>query len=228
MRVKLGIAAGLVLAAICMSSAAFAVLYQDDFEGYLPGELPASWSVVQGAWEILDGTLFYDPWNQGTPPGKMRYNEGYGWTDYSVTATLLITDGDAYIGGRINSVGAGYYVRRLISDQYGSKLELRGTGIGGLGVADFPNDWQAHDITLSFEGSSIKVFVDGGATPVISATNSVYTGGTIGVTVGGGYFIGYDDVVVTGDPVPEPSGIVAFAGSLLGLAGMLRRRIIAG
>ena len=222
----------LVAMIACACGPAYAALSADDFNNYPPGALPDGWGVYQGNWEILFDSLYYNDAESGW--GAVRYNAGEGWTDYVLTVQsnleymLESTYANFAIGGRVNSNGGGYWLIRGF--ELGGYLAMIRTDNYArwpsqfLGSAYLAADGQPHVFSLVFDNSTISVFADGKTKPLIQATDSTYSSGSIAFESGAGCFAWFDNVTVENAVVPEPSGLLALASGLLIAVGARRRR----
>ena len=216
-----------------MSGTALAELV-DDFESYAIGYIPPNWSVYQGVWEILedfDGNRVLC-FNDADTWGAIRYDLGNTWTNYAVRvdANLEYTLFGSYfaIGGRLNSIGGGYWLRRSLEADGTIELcraaDYSEPSSKSLGWYPLPVDGKRHTFVLDFQGSDIRAYVDG--VKRIEATDSTYSFGSIGLKSDIGCLTQFDNLYGEQATVPEPSSFVMFSGGFLAAAGILRRRAL--
>ena len=215
-----------ILSTTCVAAT---TLYQEDF-ALFQGALPAGWTVHQGNWEVRDESLYF---NDAEVWGAIRYAHGGTWQDYALSveanleSALDPSSANFAIGGRVNESGGGYWLIR--SMEFGGAISLVRADDYNLWPQEYlgwtvlPMDGQNHVFTLLFMGSNIRVEVDG--VPLILATDSAYSGGSVAFESGMGALSRFDNLVVDPAPTPEPSGLLALTvGALCLGAGMRRRR----
>jgi len=119
------------------------------------------------------------------------------WQDYEISADVWLDNGGwAGVMGRVNNVGSGYgcvpkaYYMRLAADgscalyaatQATNELHASRQLASATAANIAANQW--HNVKLRFSGDILTGFVDG--TPVLSATNNLYSSGMAGLVTGG-------------------------------------------
>lgn len=172
------------------AAAASETWFEDDFDS--PALAQERWKEVPGQWDVKteDGVSFFHGFHANTRT-FLRLEEAAGWTDYEVNVRARF---DANVTGRAeffvraDDSGNFYSVEAQLTQDGASAATFKihrwaGTVYQGNLTANVthaydPTQW--HDYTVTVEGSTISLRLDG--EPIISATdpNSHYPSGGIG------------------------------------------------
>jgi len=174
----------------------------------------AGWTETGPDWEVVDG-VYIGGTSRGSSGNNRTFLGDENWTDYTVEvdADLMRGSGNAY--------GYGVYFRARDYDNlnayifqydpgYGSSGALlfrkivNGSEQAPFGMADLPAGYvwkdQVKHITVTVSGSSFAAYLsdmNGGAAPVLEASDSSYSRGAIGLGTWGSAQAGFDNIKVS-------------------------------
>ncbi|MDR2998158.1 MAG: alginate lyase family protein [Microbacterium sp.] len=188
----------------------------------------AAWSVVSGRWQVDDGTARV---SGDTLPGARTMNlAGWQFGDFEATVTARITDAadDRSWVGLSTRMTAGQEDFR--QSGYTAFLRANGqlvlvkphpsdpTAVTTIAAASTGLDPRQSSVTLTLRatGSKLEVFVDGATAPAITATDTQFARGKVGLAVGGAFAV-FDDLRVAhadGTEV-EPPAPISWGGVFL-------------
>ncbi|MFY1636901.1 family 16 glycoside hydrolase [Solwaraspora sp. WMMB335] len=199
-----GLAALVAAATLAVAGTAqAATLFTDDFGD---GD-HAGWSTSGGSWAVTaDGGPVL---RQGGTSANARALVGdAGWTDYTVTARVKPTvfngsDRFAAVLARVAASTSYYYLALRSSDRVELKRLVGGssTTLASVGVPVDTDTW--YTLRLTVAGTTLTGQVDGG--PLLTATDSTYASGGIGLATFNAS-ANFDDVTVTTTgPIPTPT-----------------------
>jgi len=178
-------------------NAPFPVPYTEDFESYSPGSTPRYFSDQAGIFEVASrnggkGKCLRQiidrkgiEWPFHLSPVPETFLGDPNWTDYEVSTDALIEKtGFISLFGRVSSIP------QSASPPNGYWLKIDHTGEWELGTAKAAivsgnapfaaNAW--HNLRLSFDGTSIKAFIDNKL--VANLTDDTYPCGMVGIGSG--------------------------------------------
>ena len=180
-------------------------LLADDFGPQPLRNWTASPLGLAANWDAAAGAAAYNGGGH-----TQLYAGSSSWTDYTVQAKFRLASGSNYPGGlrgRVNTATGESYAAWIYPADGAIKLFrvaawhidtpgltlLTQANVGTLATGVF------HTLSLTFQGSSIKVACDGA--DVIQATDAAYSAGAVALDVSN-QPIDFDDVLVTRDPLP--------------------------
>ena len=181
---------------IVTSTAAPSVLFSDDFnDGNASG-----WTASCGTWEIFDNAYR----GKATSNQCLSIAGDENWTDYTLESDINIhtNSGGSRTAGlvfRYQGTGNHYLLALITDDKAGNKMELfkveNGvkTSLGYANPSILANTNYNYKVTV--EGDSIEVYKDDAL--ILSATDSTYSSGNIGVRVIGSTRAAFDNIIVT-------------------------------
>ena len=169
------------------------------------------WTVVdQGtssgpsAWSAASGTLVQSSnINNGTSSGlplvgtHLRYDQGFGWTDYQVALTLRSDDDDA-LGVLVRYQDSDNYYRFSWDKQRNYRRLVKvHNGVYTLLASDTVPyvEGQTYQVEMQVEGSQLTVRIDGAT--IFAVSDSSVTAGTVGLYTWANNGARFDDVQVT-------------------------------
>jgi pectate lyase len=178
-------------------------LFFDNFDEHVPPESPDGWTVLSGTWQTAaDETIVYEQTDTSVArSGSVAGNTA--WTNYTfkvrvkfVSAGAEATRG-ALLGFRFQD-GANYYYLGMGEDTDELRLYRRidgtDTQIGSsVSITLVQNQW--YNVTISIEGQTINVWVDGVQYFVNQESGGDLTSGKIGLGTRY-YHCRFDDVEV--------------------------------
>ncbi len=174
-----------------------ATLFQDNFND---GSAVPEWTQVNSGWSVADGVYQ----NTSTGDNRRAFAGAFSWTDYSFSAMIRSTDGEDEdpIGLIFRAQdSSNYYLFQWQRAGSGWRQRLQQVGSGG-GTLDQNTDPAAayelgrwYHVEIRAEGSLLRVFVDG--QQVLSAIDTTYPSGRIGLYSHQNAVTSFDDVLVT-------------------------------
>lgn len=152
----------------------------ENFEDYVADD----WTVQSGYWEMVDYPYNYVYYAQSGGPSTGRsYVDSPVDTDCAIQARVYVSDGQyAMLLARYHDSDNYYFMTlRPSTGKVEVRRYLNGSSSGGtLGSVDLgivTGQWYAAAFELS--GSTLRAYVDG--TPVITASDSTFVTGTVGL-----------------------------------------------
>ncbi len=174
-----------------------ATLFQDNFND---GSAAPEWAEVNSGWSVANGVYQ----NTSTGNNRRTFAGQLGWTDYSFSTMIRSTDSDNndYIGLIFRAQdNNNYYLFQWRRAGSGWRQRLQRVGAGG-GTLDQNTDPGAayevgrwYHVEIRAEGSLLRVFVDG--QEVLSALDTTYRSGRVGLHSHQNAVTSFDDVLVT-------------------------------
>jgi hypothetical protein len=155
-----------------------------------------NWSAATG--EMVQSSNTHTP--LGTNPTQLRTNAywqaGSGWTDYTTTATIKSTDNDA-MGIMFRYQDQNNYYRFTWDKERSSRSLIKvQSGVATVLAQDFVPyvTGQEYQVKISAQGRNLQVSIDG--SPVLSATDSTFSSGTIALYSWANASAYFDDITV--------------------------------
>jgi pectate lyase len=171
-----------------------ATLFSDDFNDGNDDD----WTVQAGDWSVVPENYVYYHDYDGSPTTARSYVDSPVLTDYAIQSRVKVLDGQYGMLLARYQDDDNYYFMTLRGDD--GKVQVRrylnGSSSGGtLGEVSYgiiTGTWYTAKLKVS--GSTLRAYIDG--TPVITATDSTFITGTVGLgTVRADAH--FDDVVIT-------------------------------
>jgi hypothetical protein len=172
-----------------------------DFNGWVLVDQGAyggsmNWSAATG--EMVQSSNTHTP--LGTNPAQLGtyayWQAGSGWTDYTTTVTIKSTDNDA-IGIMFRYQDQDNYYRFTWDKERSSRSLVKvQSGVATVLAQDFVPyvTGQEYQVKISAQGSNLQVSIDG--SPVLSATDSTFSSGTIALYSWANASAYFDDITV--------------------------------
>jgi hypothetical protein len=207
-------------------SSAWAGTFIDDFEdGNLDGWAESYPWAARASWSVENGELVGISTHNIGADTHLYLLDSSDWQDYDISARVKVTESFTK-----NICGAGLLVRQMGRLNYlNFKILMHDQLIG----PDVPkarylwqdnNDWEVlhkepldlqfgvwYDLLLEASGSHFSFYVDG--EKVIDCESTLFDSGEVGVVLNGAE-AHYDNLVVTGDEIPDMSTPVESNGKL--------------
>jgi hypothetical protein len=200
-------------------SAIMRLPFEQDFDRCEFGSIPKYFDAIQGAFDVdscrggrpglcLRQQIDQQPilWHWGSPTPPLVVFGDTRWTDYEASVDVLLEEqGYVDLIGRLNKqsqsgsgASQGYHLR--VSSEgtwtlFGETIKGQDTTLAS-GTVTFRVDTR-HRLCLSFQGSSIKAFIDSHL--VASVNDSSYSFGQVGLLVSKWKKAEFDNVSVVGE-----------------------------
>ena len=181
---------------------------------------PSAWSASSGT--LVQTSNIYNGTTSGLPlvGTHLRYDQGFGWTDYQVALTLRSDDDDA-LGVLVRYQDSDNYYRFSWDKQRNYRRLVKvHNGVYTLLASDTVPyvEGQTYQVEMQVEGSQLTVRIDGAT--IFAVTDSSVTAGTVGLYSWANSSARFDDVQVTpatgAPPPPPPPGTFPLTVSVSG------------